>query len=229
MAVISALGVNITPLLAGAGIIGLAIGFGAQTLVKDIISGMFFLIDDAFRKGEYIDIGDVKGTVEKISVRSMQLRHHNGPLNTVPFGEINFITNFSRDWVVMKLPLRLTYDTDAEKVRKMIKKLGQEMLEDPNLGPQFLQPLKSQGVIQMEDSAMIMRVKFMTKPGDQWVNRRTVFAKIRDLFEREGIKFAHREVTVRLADETGRAQLNESEKQAVSAAARSAVEDAKPT
>ena len=128
MAVISALGVNITPLLAGAGIIGLAIGFGAQTLVKDIISGMFFLIDDAFRKGEYIDIGDVKGTVEKISVRSMQLRHHNGPLNTVPFGEINFITNFSRDWVVMKLPLRLTYDTDAEKVRKMIKKLGQEML-----------------------------------------------------------------------------------------------------
>lgn len=229
MAVISALGVNITPLLAGAGIIGLAIGFGAQTLVKDIISGMFFLIDDAFRKGEYIDIGDVKGTVEKISVRSMQLRHHNGPLNTVPFGEINFITNFSRDWVVMKLPLRLTYDTDAEKVRKMIKKLGQEMLEDPNLGPQFLQPLKSQGVIQMEDSAMIMRVKFMTKPGDQWVIRRTVFAKIRDLFEREGIKFAHREVTVRLADETGRAQLNESEKQAVSAAARSAVEDAKPT
>lgn len=159
----------------------------------------------------------------------MQLRHHNGPLNTVPFGEINFITNFSRDWVVMKLPLRLTYDTDAEKVRKMIKKLGQEMLEDPNLGPQFLQPLKSQGVIQMEDSAMIMRVKFMTKPGDQWVIRRTVFAKIRDLFEREGIKFAHREVTVRLADETGRAQLNESEKQAVSAAARSAVEDAKPT
>ena len=159
----------------------------------------------------------------------MQLRHHNGPLNTVPFGEINFITNFSRDWVVMKLPLRLTYDTDAEKVRKMIKKLGQEMLEDPNLGPQFLQPLKSQGVIQMEDSAMIMWVKFMTKPGDQWVIRRTVFAKIRDLFEREGIKFAHREVTVRLADETGRAQLNESEKQAVSAAARSAVEDAKPT
>ena len=103
------------------------------------------------------------------------------------------------------------------------------MLEDPNLGPQFLQPLKSQGVIQMEDSAMIMRVKFMTKPGDQWVIRRTVFAKIRDLFEREGIKFAHREVTVRLADETGGAQLNESEKQAVSAAARSAVEDAKPT
>ena len=224
LAIISELGVNITPLLAGAGIIGLAIGFGAQTLVKDVISGLFFLIDDAFRKGEYIDIGDVKGTVEKISVRSMQLRHHNGPLNTVPFGEIKHITNFSRDWVVMKLPLRLTYDTDAEKVRKMIKKLGQEMLEDPVLGPQFLQPLKSQGVIQMEDSAMIMRVKFMTRPGDQWVIRRTVFAKIRDLFEANGIKFAHREVTVRLADQTDEAALTDSERKAITAAARSVVE-----
>lgn len=224
LAIISRLGVNITPLLAGAGIVGLAIGFGAQTLVKDIISGVFFLIDDAFRKGEYIDIGSVKGTVEKISVRSMQLRHHNGPLNTVPFGAIDHVTNFSRDWVVMKLPLRLTYDTDAEKVRKMIKKLGQEMQADPVLGPQFLQPLKSQGVIQMEDSAMIMRVKFMTKPGDQWVIRRTVFARIRDLFEKEGIKFANREVTVRFAEEDADRQLSDAERRAVGAAARPLLE-----
>ncbi|MEM7750832.1 MAG: mechanosensitive ion channel family protein, partial [Pseudomonadota bacterium] len=95
----------------------------------------------------------------------------------------------------------------------------------PALGPQFLQPLKSQGVIQMEDSAMIMRVKFMTKPGDQWVIRRTVFAKIRDLFEREGIKFAHREVTVRLADESNGEHLSEQERKAISAAARSTFDD----
>lgn len=221
LTIINELGVNITPLLAGAGIIGLAIGFGAQTLVKDIISGLFFLIDDAFRKGEYIDIGDVKGTVEKISVRSMQLRHHNGPLNTVPFGEINFITNFSRDWVVMKLPFRLTYDTDAEAVRKMIKKLGQEMMEEPALKDIFLQPLKSQGVIEMEDSAMIMRVKFMTRPGDQWVIRRIVFARIRDLFEEKGIKFAHREVTVRVTDHDRTKELSEVQKQQIGAAAQS--------
>ncbi|MGI9479136.1 MAG: mechanosensitive ion channel domain-containing protein [Hyphomicrobiaceae bacterium] len=226
LAIINQLGINITPLLAGAGIIGLAVGFGAQTLVKDIISGLFFLIDDAFRKGEYIDIGDVKGTVEKISVRSMQLRHHNGPLNTVPFGDINFVTNFSRDWVVMKLPLRLTYDTDAEAVRKMIKKLGQELMEEPALKGQFLQPLKSQGVIQMEDSAMIMRVKFMTRPGDQWVIRRIVFARIRDLFEKEGIKFANREVTVRLADDDRAETLTGPERRAVGAAARSTIEQA---
>ncbi len=125
LAVLGEMGVNITPLLAGAGVLGLAIGFGAQTLVRDVLSGFFFLIDDAFRKGEYINLGDVAGTVESISIRSMQLRHHNGPPHTIPFGEIKYLTNFSRDWVMMKLPLRVTYDTDVEKLRKMIKKLGQ--------------------------------------------------------------------------------------------------------
>jgi len=194
------MGINVAPLFAGAGVVGLAIGFGAQTLVRDVFSGAFFLFDDAFRKGEYIDIGDVKGTVEKVSVRSFQLRHHLGRLHTVPFGEIKYLTNFSRDWVMMKLPLRVTYDTDIEKVRKLVKKLGQKLLEDPELGSQFLQPLKSQGVIEMQDSAMIIRVKFMTKPGDQWVIRKTVYTKLRELFIQEGIKFAHKEVTVRLAD-----------------------------
>ena len=223
--VLMELGINVSPLFAGAGVVGLAVGFGSQALVRDVFSGAFFLFDDAFRKGEYIDIGDVKGTVEKISVRSFQLRHHRGPLHTIPFGEIRFLTNFSRDWVIMKLPLRVTYDTDVEKVRKLIKKLGQELLEDPVIGKDFLQPLKSQGVIEMQDSAMIIRVKFMTTPGEQWMIRKRVFEEIRDLFEREGIKFAHREVTVRLAD--GKVDdLTDQEKEAVTAAAQSAIEDA---
>ncbi|MEM8626285.1 MAG: mechanosensitive ion channel family protein, partial [Pseudomonadota bacterium] len=198
------------------------IGFGAQTLVRDIISGAFFLLDDAFRKGEYIDVGSVKGTVEKISLRSFQLRHHLGMLHTIPFGEVQFLTNFSRDWVMMKLPLRLTYDTDVEKVRKLVKKLGISLLEDPTVGHLFLQPLKSQGVIQMEDSAMIVRVKFMTKPGDQWVVRKRVYADIRELFDREGIKFAHREVTVRIPDLDGKKadELTPEDRQAIGAATR---------
>ena len=117
----------------------------------------------------------------------------------MPFGEIKQLTNYSRDWAMMKLELRVTYDTDVEKVRKLIKNLGQELLQDPEVGDQFLQPLKSQGVKAMEDSAMILRVKFMTRPGEQFVIRKLVYARIRELFEREGIKFAHREVTVRLA------------------------------
>jgi small-conductance mechanosensitive channel len=218
------LGANVAPLFAGAGILGLAIGFGSQALVRDILSGAFFLLDDAFRKGEYIDVGNVKGTVEKISLRSFQLRHHLGMLHTIPFGEIQHLTNFSRDWVMMKLPLRLTYETDIEQVRKLIKKLGIALLDDPEIGSKFMQPLKSQGVIQMDDSAMIARVKFMTRPGDQWVVRKRVFAEIRELFEREGIHFAHREVTVRIPDLDKDRTLTEDARQAVGAAARNALD-----
>jgi moderate conductance mechanosensitive channel len=221
MILLSQLGVDIAPLFAGAGVVGLAIGFGSQALIRDIFSGAFFLVDDAFRKGEYVDCGEVKGTVEKISIRSMQLRHHLGPLHTIPFGEIKRLTNFSRDWAMMKLTLRVTYDTDVEKVRKLIKVLGQELMEHPEVGDKFLQPLKSQGVLSMEDSAMILRVKFMAKPGEQFVIRKLVYAKIRELFEREGIKFAHRQVTVRVAndDDDNPRTLSKTEQRAIAGAA----------
>lgn len=192
--------------------------------MKDIFSGVFFLIDDAFRKGEYIGIGAVKGCVEKISIRSMQLRHHTGQLNTVPFGDIQQLTNFSRDWVTMKLSLRLTYGTDTNKVRKMIKNLGKELLNHPEIGHLFVNQLKSQGVMSMEDSAMIMRIKFTTKPGDQFTIRRFVLDSIRKLFEANGIKFASREVTVRIADHDAEQPVTMAEKNAMAAAARSIVE-----
>jgi moderate conductance mechanosensitive channel len=122
---------------------------------------------------------------------------------------------------MMKLPIRLTYDTDAEKVRKLINNYGKELLKDPQVGEDFLQPLKSQGIIQMEESAQIMRVKFMSKPGQQWVIRRKVLNGIRDLFEREGVQFAHHEVTVRLAHEGKPQKLTEEqEKQVIGAAAQ---------
>ncbi|MEM7696473.1 MAG: mechanosensitive ion channel family protein [Pseudomonadota bacterium] len=203
---LASMGVNVAPLFAGAGVVGLAIGFGAQALIRDIFSGAFFLLDDAFRKGEYIQVGSVQGMVEKISVRSFQLRHHEGALHTLPFGEIKQLTNYSRDWVIMKLPVRLTYDTDVEKVRKLVKKLGQEMAADPDFGHLFLEPPKSQGVVQMEDSAMIMRVKFKTRPGDQFLVRRHVFQRLRDLFDANGIDFAHKVVTVQVSDVADPAQ-----------------------
>ena len=197
-AALSSLGVNVGPLVAGAGVIGLAIGFGAQTLVKDVVSGVFFLIDDAFRRGEYIDLGTVKGTVERISVRSLQLRHHLGAVHTIPFGDIAALTNYSRDWVIMKLPLRLTFDTDPQQVKKIIKRIGAEFMEDELVGDGLLEPPKSQGVIQMEDSAMILRVKFKAIPGRQFVIRRELLHRIRAAFEEAGIRFANREVTVRV-------------------------------
>jgi small-conductance mechanosensitive channel len=219
------LGINVGPLFAGAGVVGVAVGFGSQSLVRDIFSGAFFLFDDAFRKGEYVDVGGVKGTVENISVRSFQLRHHLGALHTMPVGEIQVLSNYSREWGIMKLPLRVTYVTDVEKVRKLIKNLGVRLLDDPVIGKNFIQPLKSQGVITMEDSAMIIRVKFMTLPGDQWLVRKKVYEDIRELFEQEGIKFAHREVTVRLADGKSADGLTLEDREAIAAAAHASIEE----
>ncbi len=201
LSVLHSSGIAITPLLAGAGVVGIAIGFGAQKLVQDVLSGIFFLVDDAFRKGEYIEIENLRGTVEKISLRSMQLRHHLGAVQTIPYGEIKTVKNISRDWVTMKLELRLSYDADIEQVRKIIKKVGQSMLEDKVLGHAFILPLKSQGVMRVEESALIVRMKFTTKPGEQWVIRREAYRKVRDALSEAGIFFAHREVRVRLPDD----------------------------
>jgi small-conductance mechanosensitive channel len=209
MIVLSSLGVQIGPLLAGAGVVGIAIGFGAQTLVRDIVSGVFFLLDDAFRMGEYVDVGVAKGVVERITVRSLVLRHHRGPLNIIPFGEIQNLTNFSRDWVIMKLQFRVTYDTDINKVKKIFKTIGAELMEDELLGPGFIEPLKSQGVYAMEDSAMILRAKFMAKPGQQFTIRKEVYRRVQEAFKEQGIEFAHREVTVHVPGVSDKAEPGE--------------------
>ena len=199
--VLYSLGVQIGPLLAGASVVGIAIGFGSQKLVQDIISGMFFLVDDAFRRGEYVEVAGLKGTIEKLSMRSMRLRHHLGAVQTIPYGEINTVKNLSRDWVTMKLELRLPYDVDIEKVRKIIKKVGQKMMEHEDTGPHMLEPLKSQGVMRVEESALIFRMKFTAKPGEQWVVRRVAYTNTRNALAEAGIEFAHREIKVRMPAE----------------------------
>jgi small-conductance mechanosensitive channel/uncharacterized membrane protein len=197
LSLLAALGVNIVPLLAGASVVGVAIGFGSQTLVRDIVTGAFFLLDDAFRLGEYIEVGNTKGRIEKITARALFLRHHRGQLNVLPYGEIRQLKNNSRDWMVMKLEFRLTYDTDLDKVKKILKKIGAEIAADPELGKDLLEPLKSQGVYSTEDSALVVRAKFMAKPDSSiFMIRRVAYDKILKAFKENGIKFAHRQVTV---------------------------------
>ena len=193
---LSALGVQVGPLIAGAGVVGVAIGFGAQTLVKDIISGMFYLLDDAFRVGEYIISGSYKGTVESFSLRSIKLRHHRGYLYTVPFGELGAIQNMSRDWVIDKLSVSVIYDTDLDQVKKIIKQIGKELQADPELAPHIIETLKMQGVEQFGDFAIEIRLKMMTKPGEQFVIRRRAYALIKKAFDANGIEFAFPTVTV---------------------------------
>jgi small-conductance mechanosensitive channel len=212
-------GVDTTPLLAGAGIVGLAIGFGAQKLVTDVVSGIFFLVDDAFRTGEYVEVDGTMGTVEKISIRSMQLRHHRGPVHTIPYGEIPKLTNYSRDWVIMKLRFTVPFDTDPNKVKKIFKKIGAEMLEDPLFKDDFLEPFKSQGVFEFDDVGIVIRGKFMARPGTQFTIRKEVYNRVKAELNAAGIDFARREVRVAIPGLDNRDDIDPATQAAIGAAA----------
>jgi small-conductance mechanosensitive channel len=187
---LSSLGVDIGPLIAGAGIFGVAIGFGSQTLVRDVISGIFYLLDDAFRVGEYIQSGSYKGTVEKLGFRSVKLRHHRGPVFTIPYGQLGAVENMSRDWVIDKLTVGVSYDSDFDKAKKLIKQIGKDLAEDPEFAPHIIEPLKMQGVEQFGDYGIQIRLKMTTKPGEQFVIRRRALALIKRAFDENGIRFA---------------------------------------
>ncbi len=196
---LAAMGVEIGPLIAALSVLGVAIGFGAQTFVRDIIAGMFYLLDDAFRIGEYIQSGNYKGTVEGFSIRSVRLRHQRGPVYTVPFSLLGAVQNMSRDWVIDKLTVGITYDSDIDKARKLIKQIGLELAEEPEFKPLILEPLKMQGVDAFGDYAVQIRMKMMTLPGENFVIRRQALFRIKQAFDANGIKFAF--PTVQLAGE----------------------------
>jgi small-conductance mechanosensitive channel len=194
--ILTSLGVNITPLVAGASVIGLAISFGSQTLVRDIVSGIFYLADDAFRVGEYIDCGKAKGTVEGFTLRSLRLRHQNGQVHTIPFGQLGQITNFSRDWATMKFNLRFARDTDLEKLRKVTKKVGLAMFEDPEFKDEFLAPLKMQGIAEIADNALIIRFKMTVKPSKPTYIQREAIKRLIAAIKAASIEFASATVAV---------------------------------
>ncbi|MCO6424178.1 mechanosensitive ion channel family protein [Sinorhizobium meliloti] len=194
--VLSALGVHVGPLIAGAGVFGVALGFGSQTLVKDIISGIFYMMDDAFRVGEYIQSGSYMGTVESFSIRSVRLRHHRGPVFTVPFGSLGAVQNMSRDWVIDKFTINVGYDSDVAKVKKVVKGVGATLLEDPELGPLIIETVKMKGVEQFGDYGITLGFAMTTKPGHQTQVRRRAQALIKDAFKTHGIHFASPTVQV---------------------------------
>jgi small-conductance mechanosensitive channel len=195
LSILVSVGVNVWPLITGLSVFGLAIGFGSQTLVKDVVSGLFFLIDDAFRFGEYIETTGAKGTVEKISVRSVSLRHQRGALATIPYGQIGKIQNFSRDWMIEKLTFRVAFDTDVEKIRKIFKKIGQDIAADPELAGDLLEPFKSQGIAEVEDGTLVIRAKFKAKAGKQSMIRRAALTAVHRAFQENGIQAVPKPLT----------------------------------
>lgn len=225
--VLSSLGIDTTPLLAGAGVIGLAIGFGAQKLVADVVSGIFFLVDDAFRSGEYIEIEGSVGAVESISLRSLQLRHHRGAVHTIPYGEIPRITNYSRDWVIMKLRFTVPFETNLHTVKKLFKQIGRDLLAVQEYADDLIQTFKSQGALEVDDVGIVVRGKFMSRPGAQFSLRKDILSRVKRAFDENGIQFARREVRVKL-DTPQNATLDEDAKRAIAAAAAEAAQTPDP-
>ncbi|MDD9908706.1 MAG: mechanosensitive ion channel family protein [Ahrensia sp.] len=189
-------GVDIGPMLAGAGVVGLVVGLGAQSLLIDILAGIFYVIDDAFRIGEYVEIGTQRGTVEQISLRSMKVRHHHGALQTIPYGTILSISNHSRDWVIVKLTFQLPLDTEVMRVKKIVKAVSATFLEEAEFAPYIIEPLKFQGIDNVDLYGLNVRLKFMAVPGEQFTMRREMLRRLQQAFAENGIEFAKRSVTV---------------------------------
>ena len=194
--VLSRLGIDTAPLIAGAGVFGLAISFGSQSMVRDIISGLFYMWDDAFRVGEYIDTGRLKGTVEKLGIRSLKLRHHNGPLHTIPYGQLGAVTNLSRDFATIKFNLKLEPGTDIELVRRTSKQIGLAMQEDPEIAAEVMLPLKLQGIAEITENAVVARFKFTARPVKPSWAQREYLKRMYQVFAEKGITFASGALTL---------------------------------
>jgi small conductance mechanosensitive channel len=195
--VLSELSIDIGPLLAGAGVIGLAVGFGAQTLVKDVITGLFILVEDTIVVGDYIEVGGHEGDVESISIRTIRLRDPAGSVHTVPFSDIGTVLNYTKDFSFVVLNIGVAYRENVDEVMKVIEDLGREMAEDPTLGPNIITPLDAQGVQSLDDSAVIIRAKMKVSPGTQWGMKREFNRRLKNRFDELGIEipFPQRAIT----------------------------------
>jgi small-conductance mechanosensitive channel len=190
LSALAAMGLQIAPLLAGAGVVGIAVGFGAQTLVRDVLSGVFFLLDDAFRVGELIESGGISGTVETFSLRSVKLRHYKGPLHTVPFGDLKAITNYSRDWVNEVLDVTVVYEADLERVERAIERVSSEVMEDLSLASGVITAPRSIGVTAMGVDGIHVGIIVRTRPGQQFKVRAVMFSRLKSAFDADGIRFS---------------------------------------
>jgi small-conductance mechanosensitive channel len=196
--VLSSMGINIAPLLAGAGVVGLAISFGSRKLVEDVLSGIFYITDDAFRIGEWIASGTVEGTVEGFNARNIRLRDSKGALQIIPFSKLGSITNYNRGGMIIKFNLELPYGTDIDLVRKTVKKVGESIQKNPEYAADIIRPIKYQGIKSISNSVMLFRVKFTARPGRQFLIQREAFRGIMEALAKKGIFFANRKVIVEL-------------------------------
>jgi small-conductance mechanosensitive channel len=189
--VLNALGVQLGPLLAGAGVLGLAVSFGAQSLVKDVISGLFMLFENQFGVGDVIRIEGVSGAVEKMTLRVVVLRDVHGAVHIVPNGQITKVSNLTRSWSRAVLDVAVAHKEDPDQVMAVLREVGEELYQDPDWKPLLVEPVQVPGIENLTDSAVTIRVMAKTLPLKQWDVARELRRRIKLRFDRDGIEVPH--------------------------------------
>ncbi|MBT7293370.1 MAG: mechanosensitive ion channel [Rhodospirillaceae bacterium] len=194
--ILTEIGIDVTPILAGVGVIGLAIGFGAQTLVKDIITGVFILLENSLAVGDVVSVGGASGTVETISIRSIRLRDVRGNVHTVPFSEASTITNMTKEYSHYLIEAGVAYREDVDEVCDIMRHVGEELRADPEFGGDILEPILIMGLDRFEDSAVIVRARLKTAPSSQWSLGREYNRRLKLAFDAKGIEmpFPHQTI-----------------------------------
>lgn len=196
MMILKELKIDIAPILAGAGVLTLAAGFGAQSLVKDMISGFFILLEDQIRVGDVVAIADKKGTVEKVTLRMVALRDVRGSVHYIPSGEITVVTNMTKDFSRYLFDIGVAYKENTDQVIEILKEIDKEMHEEEKYSPHLLGELEVMGVQRFEASAVVIRARIKTSPGRQWMVGREYNRRIKMRFDKEGIEIPFPHMTV---------------------------------
>jgi small-conductance mechanosensitive channel len=196
MIILGQIGINVGPVLAGAGVLGLAIGFGAQSLVKDVITGFFILLDNRINVGDVIQAAGVSGLVESINLRVTTLRDLEGKVHFIPNGEISVVSNLTREWSRCVLNIGVAYKEDTDRVCEILHDVGSELFEIPEYKDVIIDPLEILGVDDFADSQVTIKMMFKTKPGKQWMVAREFRRRVKKAFDAEGIEipFPHRTI-----------------------------------
>lgn len=200
MMVLRELGIDIGPILAGAGIMGLAVGFGAQSLVKDFLSGMFVLVENQYNVGDVVQAAGASGLVEKITLRATTLRDLEGSVHIIPNGTIDVVTNKTRQWSRFVLDIGVAYKENVDEVMGVLKEIGDELAADPEFASLITAPLEVLGVEDFADSAVVIRVMFTTQPLKQWTVGREFRRRVKNTFDAKGIEIPFPHTTIYLGD-----------------------------
>lgn len=199
------LGFDVMPLLAGAGVAGLAIGFGAQNLVRDVITGLFMLFEDQASVGDIVEVNGKNGTVEEVNLRTIVLRDFEGTTHTIPNGTIQLLSNRTQSFSYYVFELRVAYKEDTDRVTELMREVSAEMEEDDEFGPLMLDALEIFGVDKLADSAVVIKARVKTKPISQWKVGREFNRRFKKRFDAEGVEipFPHRKVVWESAELRG--------------------------